>query len=94
MHESATLERSVALTYCSPAQREPRYMGSKRMRDVSGGDYWDQVPLQVFSFFAAPSEMGAQTGAGPDIAVKDGKIVGMRGRQFDRVNKGRLGPKG
>ncbi len=29
-----------------------------------------------------------------DIAVKDGKVVGVRGRATDRVNKGRLGPKG
>ncbi|MCU7495704.1 MAG: molybdopterin-dependent oxidoreductase [Ignavibacteria bacterium] len=29
-----------------------------------------------------------------DIGVKDGKIVGVRGRAVDRVNRGRLGPKG
>lgn len=29
-----------------------------------------------------------------DVGVKDGKIVGVRGRAVDRVNKGRLGPKG
>jgi anaerobic selenocysteine-containing dehydrogenase len=28
-----------------------------------------------------------------DIAVKDGRIVGVRGRVEDRVNRGRLGPK-
>lgn len=28
-----------------------------------------------------------------DIAVKDGRIVGVRGRPHDRVNHGRLGPK-
>jgi anaerobic selenocysteine-containing dehydrogenase len=28
-----------------------------------------------------------------DIAVKDGRIVGVRGRRDDRVNHGRLGPK-
>ncbi|WP_460924831.1 molybdopterin oxidoreductase family protein [Pontibacter brevis] len=31
---------------------------------------------------------------GMDIGVKDGKIVGVRGREADRVNHGRLGPKG
>lgn len=31
---------------------------------------------------------------GLDIGVKDSKIVGVRGRAVDRVNKGRLGPKG
>lgn len=29
-----------------------------------------------------------------DVGVKDGKIVGVRGLATDRVNKGRLGPKG
>ncbi|KAK5938539.1 hypothetical protein PMZ80_009510 [Knufia obscura] len=33
-------------------------------------------------------------GCGLDIGVKDGKIVGVRGREIDRVNHGRLGPKG
>jgi ferredoxin-nitrate reductase len=33
-------------------------------------------------------------GCGLDIGVKDGKVVGVRGRATDRVNKGRLGPKG
>src|SRR4051812_27948505 len=28
-----------------------------------------------------------------DIAVADGRIVGVRGREVDRVNRGRLGPK-
>jgi anaerobic selenocysteine-containing dehydrogenase len=32
-------------------------------------------------------------GDGEDIAVKDGRIVGVRGRAGDRVNHGRLGPK-
>jgi ferredoxin-nitrate reductase len=33
-------------------------------------------------------------GCGLDIAVKEGRIVGVRGRTDDRVNRGRLGPKG
>lgn len=33
-------------------------------------------------------------GCGCDIGVKNGKIVGVRGRARDRVNHGRLGPKG
>ena len=32
-------------------------------------------------------------GDGLDIAVEDGRIVGVRGRAEDRVNHGRLGPK-
>ncbi|WP_345801312.1 nitrate reductase [Microbacterium sp. AZCO] len=33
-------------------------------------------------------------GCGCDIAVKDGRMIGIRGRGDDAVNKGRLGPKG
>jgi len=33
-------------------------------------------------------------GCGMDVGAKDGKIVGVRGRAVDRVNKGRLGLKG
>ena len=33
-------------------------------------------------------------GCGLDIGVKGGRIVGVRGRADDRVNRGRLGPKG
>src|SRR5829696_2118137 len=33
-------------------------------------------------------------GCGLDIGVKDDRIVGVRGREADRVNYGRLGPKG
>jgi len=34
------------------------------------------------------------TGCAVDIGVKDNRMVGIRGREVDRVNKGRLGPKG
>ena len=33
-------------------------------------------------------------GCGLDIAVAGGRMVGVRGRAEDRVNRGRLGPKG
>src|SRR6059058_6036633 len=33
-------------------------------------------------------------GCALDIGVKDGRIVGVRGRAEDRVNRGRLGPTG
>jgi len=36
----------------------------------------------------------SSNGCGLDIGVKDGKVVGVRGRAADRVNHGRLGPKG
>ena len=34
------------------------------------------------------------TGCGMDVGVAGGRIVGVRGRADDRVNHGRLGPKG
>ena len=34
------------------------------------------------------------TGCALDIGVKDGRMLGVRGREGDRVNRGRLGPKG
>lgn len=33
-------------------------------------------------------------GCALDIRVREGRIVGVRGREADRVNRGRLGPKG
>src|SRR3954470_14578743 len=33
-------------------------------------------------------------GCALDVGVKGGRIVGVRGRAVDRVNRGRLGPKG
>ncbi len=33
-------------------------------------------------------------GCALDIGVKDGRMVGVRGRVVDRINRGRLGPKG
>src|SRR5689334_18224745 len=33
-------------------------------------------------------------GCAMDIGVKNGRIVGVRGRSVDRINRGRLGPKG
>ena len=38
--------------------------------------------------------MLCSNGCGLDIAVKDDRVVGVRGRAGDRVNRGRLGPKG
>jgi ferredoxin-nitrate reductase len=38
--------------------------------------------------------MLCSNGCGMDVGVKDGRIVGVRGRAEDRTNRGRLGPKG
>ncbi|MCW2500119.1 MAG: Assimilatory nitrate reductase large subunit, partial [Frankiales bacterium] len=48
---------------------------------------------QVDAWVASACVM-CSNGCGCDIAVKDGRIVGTRGRGGDRVNRGRLGPKG
>ncbi|WP_100444809.1 molybdopterin oxidoreductase family protein [Glycomyces xiaoerkulensis] len=66
------------------------------------GEPW---PVRVDSYLeggAAESEVDRwvrsasvlhSNGDGLDIAVRDGRIVGVRGRATDRVNRGRLGPK-
>ena len=46
-------------------------------------DHWVQAAYVLCS-----------NGCGMDIGVKDGKIVGVRGRAVDIINRGRLGPKG
>lgn len=47
-----------------------------------------------YTFMFGHELMIYSNGCGLDIGVKDGKVVGVRGRATDRVNKGRLGPKG
>jgi anaerobic selenocysteine-containing dehydrogenase len=50
--------------------------------DEDGVDRWVQSASILHS-----------NGDGLDIAVKDGRIVGVRGREVDRVNHGRVDPK-
>src|SRR4051794_15956481 len=52
----------------------------------------DVAPEEVDSWVQTASILHSN-GDGLDIAVKDGRIVGVRGRAGDRVNHGRLGPK-
>jgi anaerobic selenocysteine-containing dehydrogenase len=66
------------------------------------GDEW---PARVDSYLAdgtTPDDVDAwvptasllhSNGDAMDIAVRDGRMVGVRGREADRVNRGRLGPK-
>ena len=49
-------------------------------------------PAAVDSWHQSASILHSD-GDAMDIAVKDGRIVGVRGRAADRVNRGRLGPK-
>jgi anaerobic selenocysteine-containing dehydrogenase len=55
---------------------------------LAGGVAADEVDRWVQSASILHSNGDAM-----DIAVKDGRIVGVRGRAVDRVNHGRLGPK-
>ncbi len=63
--------------------------------------YYGQWPVRVDQSLEAEPDHWVRSacvlcsnGCGLDIAVKDGRIVGVRGRAEDRVNHGRLGPKG
>src|SRR5881227_921872 len=60
----------------------------------------DQWPERVDCRITAEPDRWVQSacvlcsnGCAMDIAVKDGRIVGVRGRAVDRVNRGRLDPK-
>ncbi|HEY0777553.1 MAG TPA: molybdopterin-dependent oxidoreductase, partial [Gemmatirosa sp.] len=52
-------------------------------RTLEDPDHWVQSACVLWS-----------TGCGMDIGVKDGRIVGVRGRGVDIANRGRLDPKG
>src|SRR3954464_10840883 len=61
----------------------------------------DQWPARVDEQLAEEPDRWVQSccvlcsnGCGLDIGVKGGRIVGVRGREVDHVNRGRLGPKG
>jgi anaerobic selenocysteine-containing dehydrogenase len=62
-----------------PSRRDSYLGEGVRFEDV---DRWVQTASLLHS-----------NGDAMDIAVKDGRIVGVRGRVVDRVNRGRLGPK-
>src|SRR4051794_6700994 len=63
--------------------------------------YVGEWPVRVDEHTTAQPERWVQSacvlcanGCALDIGVRDGQIVGVRGRAIDRVNHGRLGPKG
>ncbi|MER7174837.1 molybdopterin oxidoreductase family protein [Streptomyces mesophilus] len=65
------------------------------------GEIWPQrvdehliVPRSEVERWVPSACVLCSNGCGMDIAVADGRIVGVRGRAEDRVNHGRLGPKG
>ena len=85
-------------------------MAADRVRDIWGartayasGESWpERVDTHLVDGVAeADVERWVQSacllcsnGCGVDVAVAGDRMVGMRGRAVDRVNKGRLGPKG
>lgn len=85
-------------------------MTHDRIADIWGpttpyaaGEPW---PARVDTFLAEGTEASdvdrwvqsacllCSNGCGVDIAVSGGRMVGVRGREADRVSRGRLGPKG
>jgi ferredoxin-nitrate reductase len=73
------------------------------IKDIWGDrtPYYQQWPVRIDERIEETPDEWVQSacvlcsnGCGMDIAVKDGRIVGVRGRGEDRVNHGRLGPKG
>ncbi|CRK34308.1 hypothetical protein BN1708_006324 [Verticillium longisporum] len=81
----------------------PAHCGRDCIEDIYGArtPYKHEWPTRVDHAYDEEPEKWVQSacvlcsnGCGLDIGVKDGKVVGVRGRASDRVNKGRLGPKG
>ncbi|TYB47968.1 molybdopterin oxidoreductase family protein [Actinomadura chibensis] len=67
-----------------PGDEWPARVDSFLEKDVAPGDVDRWVPT---------ASILHSNGDGMDLAVKDGRLVGVRGRPGDRVNRGRLGPK-
>src|SRR5215218_2896263 len=68
---------------------------------AQGGEWPNRVDQQLLDDVPEAQVRWVQSacvlcsnGCGMDIGVYDGKMVGVRGRASDRVNHGRLGPKG
>lgn len=63
--------------------------------------YFGDWPVRVDEYIVEEPDRWVQSacvlcsnGCSIDIGIKDGLIVGVRGRAVDAANKGRLGPKG
>src|SRR3954470_15542576 len=54
----------------------------------------DEYTVEVPERWVQSACVLCSNGCGLDIGVKDGRIVGVRGRATDVVNRGPLGPKG
>jgi ferredoxin-nitrate reductase len=69
--------------YRSPYRGEGQWPACVDERTLEDPERWVQSACVLCS-----------NGCGLDIGVKDGCIIGVRGRSADRVSHGRLGPKG
>jgi ferredoxin-nitrate reductase len=67
----------------TPYRGEGRWPERVDERHLDTPDHWVQSVCILCS-----------NGCGMDVGVKDGRMVAVRGRGVDRVNRGRLGPKG
>jgi anaerobic selenocysteine-containing dehydrogenase len=65
-----------------PGEEWPARVDSYLEDGVTAVDAWVQTASLLHS-----------NGDAMDVAVRDGRMVGVRGRESDRVNRGRLGPK-
>ncbi|KFA74389.1 hypothetical protein S40288_03982 [Stachybotrys chartarum IBT 40288] len=83
--------------------KAPRDQSRDAIEDIWGArtPFVHEWPTRVDHAYDEEPEKWVQSacvlcsnGCGLDIGVKDGRIVGVKGRETDRVNKGRLGPKG
>ena len=88
-------------------ERDPEGVDASRIEDIwgpptpfSSEGAWPErvdehltVPESEVDRWVQSACVLCSNGCGLDIAVKDGRIVGVRGR-LDHVNHGRLGPKG
>ncbi|MEV6319041.1 nitrate reductase [Streptomyces sp. NPDC051776] len=70
--------------------------GSRGARWPSRTDQWlaDGVREEQVDRWVRSPCLLCSNGCGLDIAVREGRMVGVRGRAGDAVNRGRLGPKG
>lgn len=65
-------------------------------RQLFVGDEWsvrvDERVLEELDRWVQSACVLCYNGCGMDIGVKNGRIVGVRGREIDIVNRGRLSP--
>lgn len=106
--QSTTTESTVSVVPVADLDSAPMNGNGARQTRDSIQDIWgpraphygmwseriDELTVQAPDRWVRSACVLCSNGCALDIGVKDGKIVGVRGRGMDRVNRGRLGPKG